>query len=164
LISLLTIPPPAEDVLTRVVWDLDLIHDTELVASADKETLSELVETSLKHGTEGAIAGGTSVLWVHGTLGGLTSAVTLRVRAVKMVGVSLALKEILATAFDTIVASAAWNWVRTPLSAVWRNVSLSRDLDVSVGAIIKVDRRILICVTKCVALETFLSDLRTLWT
>jgi len=143
---------------------MDLIHDTELVASTNKEALSELIEASLEHGTSRAVTCGTSMQLVHCALGVLTSAITLYVvLAMRVVACNLAGEEVLATTAETIVAGAAWDWIGAPLSAVRCNVGLGWDLDVSVGTIIKVNRRILVRESEGVALEALLVELRVLW-
>jgi len=137
---------------------LDLIHDAELVATANKKALSELIKAGLKHSTLRAVACGTSMVWVHGALGVLTSAATLRVPTMKVLTSSLALERILAATAEPIVAGTAWDWVGAPLSAVRGGVSLGRDFDVSMGAILKVDCGICLCEFQGIALEALLSD------
>merc|ERR1712232_1028888 len=77
--------------------------------------------------------------------------------------VAFAFDKILSTTDEAHVAGASWDRIGAPLSAVWCNIRLGGDLDVSVGAIIKVYRGILGCEAQGVALKALLSDLRALW-
>jgi len=145
---------------------MDLVHDTELVAGTDEEALSELIKASLEHGTSRAVTGSASMPLVHGALGVLTRATTFYIkrRTMRVVARDPALLErVFATTTETIVASTAWDWIGAPLSAIWCNISLGRDLDVGMGTIIKVNRRILVRERKSVALEALLIELRILW-
>jgi hypothetical protein len=52
LVSLLTVPPPAQDIFARLVGHIDLVHDRKLVLagiSRAQVSLSELIESRLEH-------------------------------------------------------------------------------------------------------------------
>jgi hypothetical protein len=58
LVSLFTIPSPAQDILARLVGHIDIIHDRKLVlagVSWAQVSLRELIETRLKHSAFRAI-------------------------------------------------------------------------------------------------------------
>jgi len=120
---------------------LNLIHDTELVACTNKETLSELIETSLEHGALRAGTGTTSMPLVQSVLRIVPSTVTLCVHThtVGVIACNLAIEGIFPAAAETIVTSAAWDGIGAPLSAIRCNVGLCWNLDVSVGTIVKMD-------------------------
>jgi hypothetical protein len=55
LVCLLTVPSPTQDVLARLVGYVNLIHDGKLVlagVSWAQESLSELIKSWLKHGSD----------------------------------------------------------------------------------------------------------------
>jgi len=147
LICLLAVPSPTQYKIAWRVWNLHLVHDAELVATSNKEALSELVEASLEHGAMWAVARRGAVLRIRCALwvcAGSTVAFTKLLR--------------LATASQADVTSAAWNWVGAPLGAIFGNVCLGWNLDVRMRVVVKMNGGILTDKLQCVALEARLSD------
>lgn len=157
LISLFAIPPPAKYKLTRRVRNLNLIHDTEPVAFADKKSLCELIKASLEHSADRAIAGSTSMVLVNFMID--AGASSPYIFAVTMVTFSFALIDLATTLTgEPSIARTTRNWVGAPLRAVRCNIGCGWDRDVSMRIIIKMDRGILGCKPERVTLEALLGN------
>jgi len=105
------------------------------------------------------------MLCIHSALGILTCTRTLGIHmAVSMIICSFALEEVLATTAQAVVTSAAWNWIGSPLSAIWRHIGCGGDCDIAMRAIVEMNCGVLACELQGVTLEAIFVEGGALWT
>jgi hypothetical protein len=64
LVSLFAVPSPAQNILARLVWNIDLVHHRKLILASvswAQVALRELIKSRLEHGSRNTVWSGAAV-------------------------------------------------------------------------------------------------------